>query len=132
MAVVKHTHHPVNRASGGDTGRYLAAGAVASIFADDERSVVFRADSDPSEIVSYGAPSDLLEGITEAEIVLIEGFKSHTGWPRVLVRREGEESLDEDGVVAVVTDDELAAGVPVFHHDEIEEIASFVDEVSRS
>ena len=66
VAAIKHTHHEVNDLDRGDTARFRAAGASPVILVGD-----------------IDDPRQLLARIGDADVVLIEGFKSYYGWPRI-------------------------------------------------
>lgn len=66
VAAIKHTHHEVTDIDGGDTGRFQAAGASTVILTHVEA------------IRLIGGLDQL-----DADVVLIEGFKSFYGWPRI-------------------------------------------------
>src|SRR5438045_969318 len=73
VAAIKHTHHPINYRDQGDTARFRAAGAHPVILAGDGQAVVFAAGATR---VAYDDPRELLAFVSDADIVLIEGFKS--------------------------------------------------------
>ena len=76
VGAIKHTHHPLNAEDRGDTRRFREAGADPVILAADGEAIV------GNERITYREPSDLLTRFA-TDIVLIEGFKSFAGWPRV-------------------------------------------------
>ena len=80
VGAIKHTHHELNTDDRGDTGRFRRAGAQPVILAGSRRAVVF-SDARP-EIIHYDAPRDLVQRLI-TDIVLIEGFASAEGWPRI-------------------------------------------------
>ncbi|HUO85166.1 MAG TPA: molybdopterin-guanine dinucleotide biosynthesis protein B [Thermoanaerobaculia bacterium] len=133
IGVIKHTHHPLPSPSGGDTERYLAAGAAAVILAGRERAMIHRAGSLEPELFGWFEPRELLDRVGTSQI-LIEGFKELRAWPRILVRRTGMEAADLDlpDLIAVVSDEErLETALPRFGFEQIDEIAAFVDRISR-
>jgi molybdopterin-guanine dinucleotide biosynthesis protein B len=88
VAAIKHTHHAVNDRDEGDTARFRAAGASPVILAGDNEVVQWRTGAPPVRIprgTGEGArpPLDLLNAIANADVVLIEGFKSYDGWRRI-------------------------------------------------
>jgi molybdopterin-guanine dinucleotide biosynthesis protein B len=91
IAVIKHTHHDLNEERRGDTGRFLDEGALPVILAAANEAVVF--GPHPSRI-TYQSPLDLLDHC-DTETVLVEGFKSFEGWPRMDVtkNRDAEDAL---------------------------------------
>lgn len=92
VAAIKHTHHTLNREDKGDTAAFRAAGAEPVILAGDGDAVIFRTGT--SMAVRYGDPAELL-AFVESDVILIEGFKSYDGWPR-LELRENERVTPEE------------------------------------
>ena len=91
VAAIKHTHHPLNDRDEGDTARFGKAGAETVIFASDGEAILF-----PSRAaIQYVTPLDLLGHARSVDVVLIEGFKSFDGWPRIEVVRGVWRSADE-------------------------------------
>ena len=99
VAAIKHTHHEVNDRNEGDTARFLAAGASPVILANDHFVIQWRTGASPVPIfrrTGEGSsppldPRDLLAHVGNADVVLIEGFKSYNGWPRI----EAPAALDD-------------------------------------
>ena len=71
---IKHTHHPLNEETRGDTALLRAAGADPVILAGDGEAVVFRAAG--PERIRFSDPRELLDQF-DADVVFVEGFKSH-------------------------------------------------------
>ena len=80
VAAVKHTHHALNEERGGDTGKFLEAGAQPVILAGNREAVVF---DGTARRVRFSDPRELLDHAAGAELVLVEGFKHFDGWPRL-------------------------------------------------
>ena len=78
VAAIKHTHH------GAQTG--------VSVPHRGDTAVFVEAGADPVLLVGeIENPRDLLAGL-DVDYVLIEGFKSYHGWPRVEVTPEARPS----------------------------------------
>ena len=94
VGAIKHTHHPLNAEDRGDTRRFREAGANPVVLAGDGEAIIFeRHGPHPAlratlsrkrerELIAFGSPSELLAHFA-TDILLIEGFKSFAGWPRV-------------------------------------------------
>jgi len=81
VAAIKHTHHEINDRNEGDTARFLAAGASIVILTNDDEAILWRTGASPVPIPPWtgeGAYPPL-----DADVILIEGFKSRHGWPRI-------------------------------------------------
>ena len=122
-ATVKHHRGEVEvDQPGKDTWRHRRAGARATFFVTPREVIAFF--DRPPELV----PADLARLCpADVRLLLVEGFKGLTGYPRIeLVRRGMERVLDcFDEVLCVATDIEgLAAPCPVLPLDDAEGIAS--------
>ena len=124
VGTVKHTSHPVvfDR-PGKDTWRHAAAGAgvVALAAPHGVTLVIKKTDPDPEEVVDL---------IRDVDLVLTEGYKRGK-WPKVLVYRSGSASPPAElppGLLAVVSDVSLAAGVPLFHLDDAAGVADLIEQ----
>lgn len=84
VSAIKHTHHPLNEERRGDTAAFADAGADPVILAGEGEAVIFHRDA--IAVVSYESPEELL-GHCQGEVVLVEGFKGFSGWPRIEVER---------------------------------------------
>lgn len=129
VAAIKHGHHQPNRGSS-DTARFLEAGALQAIYASGDRFWIFTSNGG-SEEGRFFSP-DELPGLASAERILIEGFKDHTTWPRMLVQRSGVSpiTVPVEQLVGIVTDEPGGTHLTAFAPDAIESIASFVDRIS--
>ena len=74
VAAIKHTHHELNDEKRGDTLTFENAGAQPVLLVGD-----------------VADPRDLLQGL-DVDYVLIEGFKSYRGWPRIEVSPDARPS----------------------------------------
>lgn len=72
VGAIKHTHHPLNEETRGDTARFLDAGARPVILAGDGEAVVFDGGT---RRVAYNAARELLMHFA-TDVVMIEGFKN--------------------------------------------------------
>lgn len=93
VAAIKHTHHPLNEERRGDTAVFAEAGAMPVLLAGDGEAVVF--ESSVARRVAFHSPRDLLAHCGDATIVLVEGFKSFDGWPRIDVDAETASAPEE-------------------------------------
>lgn len=128
-ALIKHGHHEPGPGSS-DTRRFLEAGAVRAIYAATDRFWIFSPNQGPEE-GRFRSP-DELPGLLSADRILIEGFKHHTSWPRMLVERRGVSPIPvpRTQLVGIVTDEPAGSHLTSFAPDAIESIACFVDRIS--
>jgi molybdopterin-guanine dinucleotide biosynthesis protein MobB len=88
VGAIKHTHHPLNNESRGDTAAFETAGAAPVIFAGDEEALA------GGKRIRFETPRDLLDHI-DADIVFVEGFKRFEAWPRIELDRNGRISVED-------------------------------------
>jgi len=125
VATVKHSHQMVEMdAEGKDTWRFSRAGSDASVVSSPSKLTVFRnASREPSieeALVSLGDSYD---------IVIFEGFKRGR-LPKIEVHRSelGKDMIcAPEELIAVITDEELAIGLPGFKFNDISGIADFIE-----
>jgi molybdopterin-guanine dinucleotide biosynthesis protein MobB len=126
IATIKHHHRDFNiDIPGKDTFRHKEAGAATTIIAGSGK-IALVADLPEelslSEIVS--------RYVRDVDIIIVEGFKKEK-IPKIEVFRktgaaEGPVCLADPELLALVTDEEIAAAVPVFRTDEISGLAEFI------
>ncbi len=133
VSAVKSTHHDTDvDKPGKDSWRFREAGASEVILAGRERWALMRETPE-----GEASLSELLSRLAPVDIVLVEGFKSEEGIPRIGVARKafGKPLPPSSDYVAVATDDEmlelpaLARRLPV---DEPEAVADFVEELKKT
>jgi len=126
VSVIKHTHHRFDLDKPGkDSWRHREAGAEEVLVLSGDRWVLMH------EL--RGAPEPALEEqlaiLSEVDLVLIEGFKA-APVPKVEVHRpaSGKTPLwpENPHVVAVATDAELQAPVPVLDLNNTRAVAQFI------
>lgn len=92
VGAIKHTHHPLNEERRGDTARFQDAGANPVLLAGTGEAVVF-SDRAPVRI-SFSQPEELL-GHVPCEIVLVEGFRDISSWPRIEITADARPTVAE-------------------------------------
>ena len=108
---------------GTDTHTYAKAGAAGVALAAPDQLVVRTTRPDLN--------LHALAGIyfSTMDIVIVEGFKYSTSVPKIEVHRAENEFLysQVDNVIALVAD-EPVQGIPHFHADQSEELATMIEE----
>lgn len=132
VSTVKHAHHAfdIDR-PGKDSYRHRAAGAREVLVASAARWALMRELRDEPE------PSldDLLARLAPADLVIVEGFKSHPH-PKIEVRLAGQTTsllaASDTDILAIATDGESPKTVlPTLPLNRPEAIAAFILEVLR-
>lgn len=122
VAVIKHDGHgfEIDR-PGKDSYRHTQAGAQTVVLTSPDKTAVIDQTGYTLE--------QCIEKITEADVILVEGFK-HAAIPRIgLCRKATGKGLPEpsDNYIAVVTDDEsVKITVPRFSLDDAKGLADFI------
>lgn len=111
VATIKHAHHGFDADKPGkDSYRHRAAGARQVVVSSLARSVLFTENRDRGE----RRLEDLLDALSPADIVIVEGFKREP-IPKIEIFRlaTGKPPLftEDPQIIAVATDD--AAALPV-------------------
>ncbi len=125
VASVKHAHHAADiDKPGTDSYRHREAGAFQTALVTADRVAVMRAyDTEPPL-------SEVLAALAPADVVMVEGYK-RAAIAKIEVRRRAAGTVEalhpgDPNVVAIVSDEPVAALVPVFGPDDIAAIADFI------
>ena len=121
---VKHAHHgfAIDK-KGKDSYRHRAAGAdVVVVASPREIAMVKRIERDTL---------DNLEGFfDDVDLVLVEGYK-RTDYPKIEVFDQRSHAaplgLDNDQLIAFVSDDSVEVDVPYYRRDQIVEISDLIE-----
>ena len=121
---VKHAHHGFEiDKKGKDSYRHRAAGAdVVVVAAPGEIAMVRRVEQDTLD--------QLERFFDDVDLVLVEGYK-RTQHPKIEVFDRKSHAaplgLNEEGLIAFVSDDTVEVGVPVYRRDQIVEIGDLIE-----
>lgn len=123
VATIKHAHHGYEvDTPGKDSWNFFNNGAQEVVVSGPRSySVHRRVEKEPGL-------EELLQVITDADIILVEGFKSHPG-PKIQVYREGYSTGQlplTPETLAIVSDLETEGRVPIFGFEELEELAELI------
>jgi len=128
VATVKHAHHSfdIDR-EGTDSFRHRQAGAVETAIVSANRWALMH------ELRSEQEPplSEILERLSPADLVLVEGYKNDAH-PKIECRRAGARDRSPllgtiANIVAIATEEpEAASAPPQFHIDDVEGIGAFI------
>lgn len=123
VATIKHAHHGYEvDIPGKDSWNFFNNGAQEVVVSGPQSYSIHRRVEKELEL------EELLSAITEADIILVEGFKSHSG-TKIQVYREGHSSgrlsLTPE-VLALVSDPKMVSEVPSFGFEELEQLAELI------
>ncbi len=131
VATIKHAHHDVDiDQPGTDSFRHRAAGATEVALVGGLRYAIMREQEEPKL-------AEVLERLSPADLVLIEGFRREPHLKIEVRSDEGEASAPpmapkDPSILAIATDRPPAdQRVPWFQRDDIAGIADFIADQSQ-
>lgn len=133
VMTVKHTHHELGPLTGSTDGeRHARAGALkAFVIAPDAWEISGRRQLGPPPTLAELSPH-----VTDADLVIVEGFKS-APIPKIELRRLNTQTRDAlaatDSRIAAVAADYVADSgeLPLFTLDDADAIAAFIAGFAR-
>ena len=123
IAAIKHAGHGFDLdTEGKDSWRHKRAGAKTVIVKSKTGLALFSNTDDSMPLTEL---RDLY--VRNVDLILAEGWKSEH-YPKIVVVRDhfGEVEVTDEGLLAIVSRDSVDAAVPIFHPDDIENLASVV------
>lgn len=128
VSTIKHTHHKFDiDKPGKDTYRHREAGAHEVFIAGGQRWALLHENRGEREPTI----EEMLERMTEVDLVLIEGFKTYPHPKMEIFRSDvGKPMLcaDDPTIVAIATTDDLDVDIPRIDLNDIEAVADFIIE----
>lgn len=128
VAVIKHDVHGFEiDKPGKDTWRHKRAGAVATLISCANKiGLVMDADHDHQ-------PHELAPMLATADLIITEGYK-RASHPKIEVFRPDATGdtdclcADDSQLIALISDQRLSIGLPVFGLDDIEAVSRFIQQ----
>ena len=121
LAVIKHDAHEFDiDHEGKDSWRFSRAGADITIVVSAGKAAIMENRPVPLE--------KLLEGITDVDIILTEGYKSGV-WPRIAIQRAAAGKplpIPAEECFAIVTDVPELTEKPCFGIDDVTGLADYI------
>lgn len=127
VAVIKHCAHGFTfDPEGKDSWQFMEAGSDGVAMISQDGLAILQRKMDKNDFHKIAA--EYFKGV---DYILVEGGRKDRNIKKIEVLQEGIAekvgcSLDE--LVAVVSDVDVSIDRPVFHHDQISEIADFLEE----
>ena len=126
VSLIKHAHHEFDiDQPGKDSHRHRTAGATEVLITSSNRWALMH------ELRGAAEPAleEQLKHLSACDVVIVEGWK-HQAMPKIEVHRKLADKpmlfVDDSSVIAVVTDEPLATGLPQFALDDAEGVARFI------
>ncbi|MGY3238564.1 molybdopterin-guanine dinucleotide biosynthesis protein B [Bradyrhizobium sp. USDA 4472] len=126
VSVIKHAHHQFDvDVPGKDSWRHREAGAAEVLVASSNRWALMH------ELRGAAEPRlpELLSKLSEADLVVVEGFKREPH-RKIEVHRAGNGKPllfpDDPGIVGIATDAAVETRLPTVHLDDIEAAAALL------
>jgi molybdopterin-guanine dinucleotide biosynthesis protein B len=126
VSVIKPCAHGIDlKEQGKDTAQFLEAGADSACMYSPDGIVVF-----PQKKTELDVKRISRKYLKCSDIILVEGVESDKKLKKIEVLRKGlaEKILcSPEELIAVVSDFDAGQDIPVFHPEDIEKIADFVE-----
>ncbi len=122
---VKHTHDGFEMdTQGKDSWRHRKAGATATLVISRDKVTLIKDDA-TAHLDKMGAY------LGDMDIILAEGFKREN-LPKIEIFRTGSDHMhplcmDDENLIAFVTDSDHTPNVPIFGLEDIRQIADFIE-----
>ncbi len=126
VSVIKHCAHGFDlEGQGKDTAQFIEAGSDSvCMYSPDGMAVFQQKKSEP------GVKKISREYLKCSDFILVEGAKSDKTLKKIEVLRKGiseKISCSPEELIAVVSDFDMGKDIPVFHPEDIERIADFLE-----
>ena len=122
VGVIKHHHQPLNLPSKKDTTLFSRGGA--------RKVALVGQNGYQLTVLDYEEPQidTVLSEFKDMDIIIIEGYKNQ-GFLKIEVIGFGYSRLDipENDLVALVSDEEIEARIPVFQRNDINSLVTFIE-----
>jgi molybdopterin-guanine dinucleotide biosynthesis protein B len=126
VSVIKHCAHDFDlEEQGKDTAQFMEAGSDSVCMYSPDGMAVFQQKKTESDVKKISR-----EYLKCSDFILVEGAKADKELKKIEVLRKGiseEISCSPEELVAVVSDFDVEKDIPVFHPEDIEKIADFLE-----
>lgn len=126
MAVIKHCAQRYNfDIEGKDSWEYTEAGADGVALVSPDQFAVLQQKAGEVNSIFIA-----LEYFRDVDIIFVEGFRKERGLKKIEVLRKGRNEKVKgrlEDLIAVVSDGKVDVDKPVFHPDQISEMADFLE-----
>jgi len=126
VSVIKHCAHGFDlEEQGKDTAQFVEAGSDSVCMYSPDGMAVFQQEKTEPDVNKISR-----EYLKCSDFILVEGAKSDKTLKKIEVLRKGiseKISCSPEELIAVVSDFDAGKDIPVFHPEDIEKIADFME-----
>jgi molybdopterin-guanine dinucleotide biosynthesis protein B len=126
VSVIKHCPHGLDlEGQGKDTAQFMGAGSDSVCMYSPDGMAVFQQKKTELDVKKISR-----KYLKRSDIILVEGAKSDKELKKIEVLRKGfseKISCSPEELIAVVSDFDAGKDIPVFHPQDIEKIADFLE-----
>jgi molybdopterin-guanine dinucleotide biosynthesis protein MobB len=126
VSVIKHCPYGFDlEAQGKDTAQFMKAGSDSVCLYSQDGMAVFQRKKTELDVKKISR-----EYLKCSDFILVEGAKSEKRLKKIEVLRQGfseKISCSPEELIAVVSDSDAGKDIPVFHPEDIEKIADFME-----
>jgi molybdopterin-guanine dinucleotide biosynthesis protein B len=126
VSVIKHCPYGFDlEGQGKDTAQFMKAGSDSVCMYSQDGMAVFQQKKGELDVKKISR-----EYLKCSDFILVEGAKSEKKLKKIEVLRQGfsdKISCSPEELIAVVSDSDAGKDIPVFHPEEIEKIADFME-----
>jgi molybdopterin-guanine dinucleotide biosynthesis protein B len=130
VSVIKHCAHGIDlEEQGKDTAQFVEAGSDSVCMYSPDGMAVFQQEKTEPDVNKISR-----EYLKCSDFILVEGAKSDKTLKKIEVLRKGiseKISCSPEELIAVVSDFDAGKDIPVFHPEDIEQIADFMENYSH-
>jgi molybdopterin-guanine dinucleotide biosynthesis protein B len=130
VSVIKHCAHGFDlEEQGKDTAQFVEAGSDSVCMYSPDGMAVFQQEKTEPDVNKISR-----EYLKCSDFILVEGAKSDKTLKKIEVLRKGiseKISCSPEELIAVVSDFDAGKDIPVFHPEDIEQIADFMENYSH-
>jgi len=130
VSVIKHCAHGFDlEEQGKDTAQFVEAGSDSVCMYSPDGMAVFQQEKTEPDVNKISR-----EYLKCSDFILVEGAKSDKTLKKIEVLRKGiseKISCSPEELIAVVSDFDAGKDIPVFHPEDIEKIADFMENYSH-
>jgi molybdopterin-guanine dinucleotide biosynthesis protein B len=131
VGTIKNSHHVLNfDKKGKDSWRHFESGADAVAVSAVDKIVMIRR-KETLEDNSHAQLLFIQNYLTDMDVIIAEGYKN-AGFPKIEVFRPQAQELpvclNDDTLIAIISDADLNVRVPVFGLEESTHLADFIEQ----